>query len=139
MRIAAPCPAPGWPASPPACPGALRPGCGSSPPGGPTRRCPPTSAMTIPCAAAGSASSAARLQAGPAGSRARGGPAGTPPSLLRACPRLLADAGDLDRLVALATDPARHHRMLDATGGDAAAIAEIAAAVALASTSHSPD
>ena len=52
---------------------------------------------------------------------------------------MLADAGDLDRLVALATDPARHHRMLDATGGDAAALAEIAAALALVSTSRSPD
>ncbi|HEU4425925.1 MAG TPA: hypothetical protein VFR67_25585 [Pilimelia sp.] len=30
---------------------------------------------------------------------------------------------DADRLVALATDPARHDRMLDLTGGDAAALA----------------
>ena len=51
---------------------------------------------------------------------------------------MLADAGDLDRLVALATDPARHHRMLDATGGDAAALAEIAAAHALISAANPP-
>ena len=52
---------------------------------------------------------------------------------------MLADAGDVGRLAALAADPARHHRMLEATGGDAAALAEIAAAHALISTSPSPD
>ena len=40
---------------------------------------------------------------------------------------------------ALATDSARHHRMLEATGGDAAALAEIAATHALITTSPSPD
>ena len=82
---------------------------------------------------------AGRLHAWADGYRHRGWPAGTPAYLLRGYPRMLADAGDLDRLAALATDPARHHRMLDATGGDAAALAEITAAVALISTSRSPD
>jgi hypothetical protein len=52
---------------------------------------------------------------------------------------MLAEVGDLNGLVALATDPARRQRMLDSTGGDAAALAEITAAVRLVSTSHSPD
>ena len=82
---------------------------------------------------------AARLHDWADGYRDRGWPAGTPAYLLRGYPRMLADAGDLDGLVALATDSARHHRMLDATGGDAAALAEITAAVALVSTGHSPD
>lgn len=73
------------------------------------------------------------------GYRDRGWPAGTPAYLLRGYARMLADAGDLDRLVALATDPARHQRMLDATGGDAAALAEITSAVALVSASRCPD
>jgi hypothetical protein len=68
-----------------------------------------------------------------------GWPTGTPAYLLRGYPRMLADAGDLGRLTALTTDTARHHLMLDATGGDAAALAEITAALALASTRQPPD
>ena len=82
---------------------------------------------------------AGRLHAWADGYRQRRWPADTPEYLLRGYPRMLADAGDADRLAALATDPARHHRMLDATGGDAAALAEITAAHALISTSASPD
>ena len=58
--------------------------------------------------------------------RARRWPAGTPEYLLRGYFRLLLDATDLPRLTNCATDRARHDRMLDLTGGDAAALAEIA-------------
>jgi hypothetical protein len=51
---------------------------------------------------------------------------------------VLADAKDLDRLVALAADPARHHRMLDATGGDTAALAEIATALPSSTPNRRP-
>jgi hypothetical protein len=82
---------------------------------------------------------ATRLHAWAEGYRDRGWPVGTPAYLLRGYPRMLADAGDVGRLAALATDPARHQRMLDVTGGDAAALAEITAAHALVSASPSPD
>jgi len=57
--------------------------------------------------------------------RARGWASGTPEYLLRGYFRLLLDTADLPRLVGCATDQARHDRMLDITGGDAAALAEI--------------
>jgi tetratricopeptide (TPR) repeat protein len=60
--------------------------------------------------------------------RERSWPADTPPYLLRAYPRMLLAQGDVARLVALTTDAARHDRLLDNTGGDAAAFAEIKAA-----------
>ena len=66
-------------------------------------------------------------------------PPDTPEYLLYGYPRMLADTGDLDHLVALATDPARHQRMLDATGGDAATIAEITTALTLVSASPRPN
>jgi hypothetical protein len=53
--------------------------------------------------------------------RAQGWPQNTPRYLLRPYGRLLATSGDLQRLIALATDPARHDRMLVYTQGDAAA------------------
>lgn len=52
-------------------------------------------------------------------------PANTPEYLLTGYPRMLAAAGDTGRLVALAIDAARHDRMLNLSGGDAAALAEI--------------
>ena len=55
----------------------------------------------------------------------RGWPTGTPEYLLRGYFRLLLEATDLPRLVGCATDRVRHDRMLDITGGDAAALAEI--------------
>ena len=82
---------------------------------------------------------AGRLHAWADGYRQRRWPSDTPGYLLRGYPRMLADAGDADRLAALAADPVRHHRMLAATRGDAAALAEITAAHALISTSASPD
>jgi hypothetical protein len=52
-------------------------------------------------------------------------PQGTPEYLLRGYFSMLGATGDLDRMVAYATDPARQDRMLDVSGGDAAALAEI--------------
>jgi len=82
---------------------------------------------------------AERLHTWAAGYQQRGWPADTPGYLLRGYPRMLTDARDLDRLVGLATDPTRHHRMLDTTGGDAAAMTEIATALALLSAQAAPD
>ncbi|MEV6305613.1 hypothetical protein AB0M02_39785 [Actinoplanes sp. NPDC051861] len=52
-------------------------------------------------------------------------PPDIPQYLLRGYARMLTDCGDTDRLAVLATDRARHERMLVATGGDAAALTEI--------------
>ncbi|RAK25470.1 hypothetical protein B0I29_1339, partial [Actinoplanes lutulentus] len=57
--------------------------------------------------------------------QARQWPTATPEYLLRGYYRLLTSIGDLTRLVSLATDAARHDRMLDLSGGDAAALTEI--------------
>ncbi|ALG10485.1 hypothetical protein [Kibdelosporangium phytohabitans] len=57
--------------------------------------------------------------------RTRGWPSGTPEYLLRGYFRLLRETGDVRRLVACATDRARHDRMMDITGGDTAALNEI--------------
>jgi tetratricopeptide (TPR) repeat protein len=57
-----------------------------------------------------------------------GWPMGTPEYLLRGYSRLLRKRRDAARLVPLATDRLRHDRMLDISGGDSAAIEEIAAA-----------
>jgi hypothetical protein len=73
------------------------------------------------------------------GYRARGWPDGTPRYLLRPYGRLLAAGGDLGRLVEVATDPARHDRLLAATLGDGAAIAEIATAQRLLLELPAPD
>jgi hypothetical protein len=58
--------------------------------------------------------------------RQRGWPTGTPEYLLRGYFRMLYANRDIPRLVACAADQARHDRMLDVTGGDAAALNEIA-------------
>jgi hypothetical protein len=55
-------------------------------------------------------------------------PPETPEYLLRGYYRMLDATDDLARMVACATDAARHDRMLDLIGGDSAALAEIAAA-----------
>ncbi|MDX3110174.1 P-loop domain-containing protein [Nonomuraea angiospora] len=57
----------------------------------------------------------------------RGWPLDTPEYLLRGYHHLLGSLGDLDRMVDCATDWARLNRMLDFSGGDAAALAEIMA------------
>lgn len=58
--------------------------------------------------------------------RGLGWPPQTPEYLLRGYHRLLTDIDDLPRMIALATDPARHNRMLDLSGGDTTALTEIA-------------
>lgn len=57
--------------------------------------------------------------------REKGWPPYTPRYLLVGYPHMLADAGDHDRLVALATDQTRHDRMLRTSGGDALAANEV--------------
>jgi hypothetical protein len=54
-----------------------------------------------------------------------GWPSGTPGYLLRGYVRMVAEQGELALLVRCATDPDRHDRMLDHTGGDAVALEEI--------------
>ncbi|MFJ6669776.1 hypothetical protein ACIQMJ_01560 [Actinosynnema sp. NPDC091369] len=60
--------------------------------------------------------------------RARGWPAGSPQYLLRGYYSMLTATGDLPRMVGCATDAARHDLLLDVSGGDAAAMAEITTA-----------
>ena len=69
-----------------------------------------------------------RLHAWADAYRQREWPPDTPEYLLRDYYRLLHDTGDLGRVIACATDPARHDRMLDLTGGDSAALSEITTA-----------
>ncbi|GAA0652261.1 hypothetical protein GCM10010174_89990 [Kutzneria viridogrisea] len=52
-------------------------------------------------------------------------PADTPEYLLRGYFGLLHATGDVDRMISCAIDPARQGRMLDLSGGDAAALTEI--------------
>ncbi|MGE3285362.1 MAG: trypsin-like peptidase domain-containing protein [Pseudonocardia sp.] len=73
------------------------------------------------------------------GYRARRWPPSTPTYLLRSYPRMLTATGDAARLVSMATDRDRHDRMLDITGGDALAAAEIAAATTLLRRERRPD
>ena len=54
--------------------------------------------------------------------RQRGWPAGTPEYLLRGYFSMLYAATDVPRLMACATDQARHDRMLHVTGSDTAAL-----------------
>ncbi|MFB7412535.1 hypothetical protein ACFCZ2_35710 [Streptomyces sp. NPDC056202] len=60
--------------------------------------------------------------------RARGWPADTPAYLLHGWFTMLRAAGDPDAMVDCALDAVRHDRLLAATGGDGAALAEIEAA-----------
>jgi tetratricopeptide (TPR) repeat protein len=72
--------------------------------------------------------------------RARGWPPSTPEYLLSGYFRLLTTlSGDLSRMIACAGDRARHNRMLDLTGGDAAALAEIRTALDLIAAEDTPD
>jgi hypothetical protein len=71
--------------------------------------------------------------------RAQGWPESTPRYLLRPYGRMLGTSGALDRLVSLATDAARQDRMLAATYGDAAALAEITTARQLILARPDPD
>jgi hypothetical protein len=67
-----------------------------------------------------------------------GWPAKTPEYLLRAYPRMLRNEHDYVRLAGLATDTIRHDRLLNATGGDAAATAEIVLTQQLLLQRHEP-
>ncbi|MEV4135438.1 response regulator [Dactylosporangium sp. NPDC049742] len=71
--------------------------------------------------------------------RRRRWPAATPGYLLRAYPRMLRDAGDVERLVRLAGDPVRHDRMLQMIGGDSGAMSEVIAAQELLAAQDRPD
>ena len=70
--------------------------------------------------------------------RQRGWPAETPEYLLRGYHRLLVATGDIERMTEMATDRARLDRMLDVSGGDAAALAEITAAQEFICSQHQP-
>ncbi|MEU5666747.1 hypothetical protein [Streptomyces longwoodensis] len=59
------------------------------------------------------------------GYRARHWPSDTPEYLLQGYFKLLQASGDKERMLACATDPDRHDRMLDIIGGDTSAIGEI--------------
>lgn len=59
--------------------------------------------------------------------RDKGWPAETPEYLLRGYFPMLREASDLPSLIECCLDSARHDRMLDLSGGDAAAFSEIAA------------
>ncbi|MCC5582157.1 hypothetical protein IMZ11_41850, partial [Microtetraspora sp. AC03309] len=80
-----------------------------------------------------------RIHAWAEGYRNREWPADTPEYLLRGYHRLLNSVGDLDRMVACATDQARLDRMLEVSGGDAAALAEILACQNIICEHDAPD
>jgi hypothetical protein len=71
--------------------------------------------------------------------RAQGWPTGTPEYLLTGYYRLLVTLEDMTRMAGCAGDLARHDRMLDITGGDAAALAEIRTTLDLIVTQQVPD
>ncbi|MEU6928655.1 hypothetical protein AB0A05_05780 [Streptomyces sp. NPDC046374] len=86
------------------------------------------------------ASFRARLHTWAESWRERGWPEATPDYLLRGYVATLRAAGDVDRLVGCALDPVRHDRLLAATGGDGAALAEVrAASEALLTGGDRPD
>ncbi|WIN00228.1 hypothetical protein ACTOB_003922 [Actinoplanes oblitus] len=66
-------------------------------------------------------------------------PSDAPEYLLRDYPLMLAEAGDIARLVALATNTARQDSMLDLIGGDHAVLAEIRTAQELVVSRPEPD
>jgi tetratricopeptide (TPR) repeat protein len=71
--------------------------------------------------------------------RVRGWPPETPDYLLSGYYRLLVMLGDLPRMITCAGDAARHNRMLNVTGGDAAALAEIRTALDFIAAQDTPD
>jgi hypothetical protein len=68
-----------------------------------------------------------------------GWPTSTPAYMIRGYSRLLAQLQDQPRMLVLALDQARHDWLLDHTGGDALAFAEIAAVVRLLAEQPQPD
>lgn len=71
--------------------------------------------------------------------RKRRWPADTPEYLLGGYVAMLAATADLPRMVRCATDPARHDRMLEVSGADTDALAEIASTQALIAGHDTPD
>ncbi|MGW5066813.1 hypothetical protein ACWEQJ_11970 [Streptomyces cyaneofuscatus] len=71
--------------------------------------------------------------------RAAKWPIGSPEYLLHGYFKLLHSTDDVPRMVTCATDPYRHHRMLDTIGGDSVALAEIATAQEALLRSPPPD
>jgi tetratricopeptide (TPR) repeat protein len=71
--------------------------------------------------------------------RDRGWPGGTPEYLLSGYFQMLTAVGDTALLAACATDAARHERMLDITGGDAAALNEVTITLDLIAAQDDPD
>ncbi|WP_405812921.1 MULTISPECIES: trypsin-like peptidase domain-containing protein [unclassified Streptomyces] len=71
--------------------------------------------------------------------RRHGWPITTPEYLLRGYFRMLHSTAQVPRMVACAIDEARHDRMLDISGGDAAAIAEITTTQVLILQQGEPD
>jgi tetratricopeptide (TPR) repeat protein len=80
-----------------------------------------------------------RLHAWAAGWRALGWPAASPEYLLTGYFRLLEELGDLSRMTELAGDKARRDRMMDLTGGDAAAVVETRAVLDRIAAQDEPD
>ncbi|MEU1357473.1 hypothetical protein ABZ410_26740 [Streptomyces cinnamoneus] len=80
-----------------------------------------------------------RIHAWAEGYRAGKWPVDTPEYLLRGYFKLLHVTGDIHRMLKCATDPDRHHRMLDIIGGDSVALGEILTAQESASSSPDPD
>lgn len=80
-----------------------------------------------------------RLHAWAKGYRERQWPSDTPEFLLRGYFRMLTTSDGLARMVGCATDPARRERMLQATGSDAAALAEITTALETVAVQDEPD
>ncbi len=71
--------------------------------------------------------------------RGQGWPASTSEYLLRDYFQMLTAVGAAARLVACAIDAARHERMLDITGGDAAALNEVITTLDLIAAQDNPD
>ncbi|GAA2339072.1 hypothetical protein [Dactylosporangium salmoneum] len=71
--------------------------------------------------------------------RNAGWPGDTPGYLVDSYVQLLIDTADPDRLITYATDGGRHDRMLDLSGGDNAALTELAASAALLRRPDRPD
>ncbi|WP_121007335.1 hypothetical protein [Saccharothrix australiensis] len=80
-----------------------------------------------------------RLHAWADAHRARGWPEDTPEYLLRGYFRVLTATGEVARVVACGTDPARHDRMRALSGGDADALAEVTAAFDAVASARRPD
>ncbi|MFC8451073.1 hypothetical protein [Kitasatospora sp. NPDC057223] len=80
-----------------------------------------------------------RLHTWADGHRARGWDTHTPGYLLRGYFRMLQEDHDTARMLALALDPGRHAWLLDATGGEATALAALAATRDAITGCESPD